>query len=78
MTEQFSPEQVAFEADLDRLRAQVGAARLAEAETRDVGLQMLFDAADRTMAANEAAERMKSIHWFQRPAEPGWGWDDNE
>lgn len=76
MTDDRTPED-AFGADMDRLRAEVGAARLEEAERRGIGEQMLTDALFGVMAADEAAERMKSMEFFCRPAEPGWGWEEN-
>lgn len=78
MTDQPTPEDVSFRADMDRLRAQVGAARLAEAERRDIGGQMLNDALNSALAANETARHMRSRDLWSRPAEPGWGWDDTD
>jgi hypothetical protein len=72
------PEDLAFEADLDRLRAQVGAARLEEGARRGIGDQMLTDALLATMAANEQARHMRSRDLWSRPAEPNWGWEDDE
>ena len=70
--EQSGPEQVAFEADLDRLRAAVGTAALAEASRRGIGEQMLTDALLGAMAANELAEFRGSVDlWRGRPKTAG-------
>lgn len=76
MSGEVSPEDLAWLAARDQLIAQIGPARLAEAEFRDIGMQMLFDAGARIMAAEEAAERRKSMNFYSRPAEEGWGWLD--
>jgi hypothetical protein len=71
-----TPEEIAFRADMDRLRAQAGAARLEEASRRGIGDQMLTDALLRIMDANEMDERARRFNLWSRPAEPGWGWSD--
>jgi hypothetical protein len=40
MTDEFSAEQVSFEADLDRLRAHFGMARLEQSSRRGIGDQV--------------------------------------
>lgn len=73
------PEDLAFEADMDRLRAQVGALRLEEAARRGVGDEMLTDALERAIAANDPPlwRRDPSVVFWSEPAKPGWGWDEN-
>lgn len=72
--EHVSPEQVAFEADLDRLRAAVGPAALEEASRRGIGDQMLVQALLSTMDAAEAAQLGSPMRWWRTPL--GWGDDD--
>jgi hypothetical protein len=71
-----TPEEIAFEADLERLKAAVGPAALEEAARREIGDQMLTEAYLRIMDANELDELKRSVDLWSRPAEPGWGWDD--
>jgi hypothetical protein len=69
-----SPEDVAFRADLDRLKAAYGEEKLADAERRGVGDMMLFDALNATLKCNDRplASRDPSVVLFVEPAEPGW------
>lgn len=76
--DEFNPEQLAFDADIARLRKATGADRLAEASRRGIGDQQLEQALLRVMDANEAADRMKSIDLWSRPAEDGWGWENDK
>ncbi len=71
-----TPEHISWLAARDRLRAAVGPAALEEAARRDIGTQMLFDAGARIMAASEMAEHMRSRDLWSRPAEPNWGWEE--
>jgi hypothetical protein len=64
-----TPEDLAFAADLDRLRAAVGADRLEEAQRRGVGDDMLEQAL-------LVHRRDASVVFWSRPAEPNWRSDD--
>jgi hypothetical protein len=77
MTDNPTPEEIAFRADMDRLRAAVGPAALEEAARRGVGEQMLTDALLRAIAANDPPlwRRDPSVVMWSEPAKPGWGWD---
>jgi len=69
MTDQHDDDiDAAFQADMDRLKAQVGAAALAEAQRLGVGDQMMTDALIRAIAANDAPPD----GMWSRPAEEGW------
>lgn len=70
-----TPEDAAFAADLDRLRAQLGAAALAEAQRRGIGDDMWTDALLRVMDANELERFRGDISLWSRPAEEGWDLD---
>jgi hypothetical protein len=69
-----TPEEIAFQADLDRLRAQVGPAALEEAQRRGVGEQMLNDALNRVMEVRQAEldELYSSRGFWSATPEPGW------
>lgn len=74
-----APEDPAFEADLDRLRAAVGPAALEEAARRGVGDEMLEEALLRAIATNDPDFRRRDpsvVFWSERPR-PGWGWEDD-
>ena len=75
-----TPEDVAFAADMDRLRAAVGPAALDEAARRGIGDQMLNDAYLRIMEANDPplTRRDPSVVFSSEPPEPGWGWNEGD
>jgi hypothetical protein len=78
MTDHTDPEHIAWLAARDQLAAAVGPDRLAEAEKRDVGGQMLIDALERAVAANDAPLWRRDpsvVMWSEKP-KPGW--NDNE
>ena len=74
-----TPEDIAFAADMDRLRAAVGSAALEEAARRGIGDQMLNDAMNAALAANDPPlwRLDPSVVFWSEPAEPGWGWEEN-
>lgn len=80
MTDNPTPEDIAFQADLDRLRAELGPAALEEAARRGIGDQMLNDAQNTALAANDPplARRDPSVVFWSEPAQEGWGWEDDE
>jgi hypothetical protein len=75
-----TPEDIAWLADRDRLRAAVGADRLAEAARRAIGDQQLEQALLQALSANDADLRRRDprVELWSDPAEPGWGWDDDQ
>jgi hypothetical protein len=68
-----------FQAALDQLRAQVGPARLEEAQRREIGEQMLEQALNAALATNDPPlwRRDPSVVMWMKAAEPNWGWDEN-
>lgn len=66
-----TPEDVAWLAARDRLRAAVGPAALEEGLRRGIGDAMLTDALVKVMEAREMAERANPMTWW--PTERNWG-----
>jgi hypothetical protein len=77
MTDNPTPEDLAFAAQLDRLRAAVGPARLEEAARRGIGDQMLEQALLGVMDGADNVARRESHDLWSKSAEPNWGWEEN-
>jgi hypothetical protein len=72
MSDHTPNEDAAFQADMDRLRAQIGAARLEEAARRGIGEQML-QAAMEGIERAELLELIKgSVHQCDPSELPTW------
>lgn len=75
-----TPEEISFQADLDRLRAAVGPAALQEGSRRGIGDAMLERALLQAMAANDPPlwRRDPSVVFWSEPATPRWEWDSDD